>query len=1197
MVTSTGLQIGRAVFDGRVNALLLRDTAAIIGSALQPSYLGYVQRCYGEDAEHLLQLADTDADPPLGGEPGLLPKAGGLMTQPITPGEPAAIPLTFTSVSAQEQNAGPLLGSAQAPFAVVGPSTDLAFEPASDFVYSDGKRAYYVQSTRYYEYGSQWRPVPPSNPADVPFQIRYMFNRFYHPYTNLFWHEIFNGGLPALYSQALELSPSTVDPANGDAFSFQATYEPTVGLVKWGEDNEIITFSRDAAYASYNWELFFHVPLYVAQLLRQNQQFEDALTWLGYLFDPTAPGPAQPPGRFWVCAPFSTLTTAQAAQQDISQLLQLVNENDPNAVAAVASWQANPFNPFLVADQRPVAYMKAVVMAYVDTLIGWSDNLFATASRENLNEATLLLTRASEIMGPAPQAVPPPPRADASFNQLQPDLDAFANAMADIENLLPAGGSGSGDGGPLPPPQTFYFKIPPNQQLLSYWSTISDRLFKLRHCLNIAGQPLALPLFDAPLDPGLLAAAEVAGVDLSSVLNDMSAPLPNYRYDVLYAQAQNFTATVRGFGAQLLAALEKQDADQLALLLPTLQQQLLQQDDQIFQWQVDAANEQIAALGQAIAVQQERSAFYTAHATAFTNDSENTSIELQNDVIAGYEVAAIEDALVGIAYGIPQFLIGASGFGGSPVASASDGGKNAGDAMKAGADFIKTLGIIADRKAKLAKQIGDYTQRADRWNEQANEAQTEIGRLTHEQNAASIRLQIAEQQQADHQTMIDNLQQQIDFLTNKFTNGQLYDWMVGKISDVYFHSYQLGYAMAKRAQRCYRYELALPDASFIQFGYWDSLHQGLLAGEALTADLLRMHSSYLDLNVRRHEISRIYSLAKLDPGALLTLLQTGSCDFSLPETLFDSDYPGHYQRQLKRVSVTVVYPNPGKNDNVTCRLTLVANKVRMNTSLNQAAADPYAETPAGSDPRFAYQWGAVQAIVTSQAQDDPDLFENQIHYQITDPRYVPFEGAGAISDWHLQLPSSNEIDVTAVGDLQIHVLYTALDGGPELENAAVTSLANAPQMATKLFSAANDFAAPAATAANPYPVSPWQSFLASPLAGSDQTLVLPISAAKFPPWTRGKTITVTGLTAYALSWTGAAFVLEPQAPLPNADVTLTPLAGTPVLIAQGTVAGLPAGLRPGTWAFKLRLASAADFHSLASGQIGDLILKIDFTAA
>jgi hypothetical protein len=449
--------------------------------------------------------------------------------------------------------------------------------------------------------------------------------------------------------------------------------------------------------------------------------------------------------------------------------------------------------------------------------------------------------------------------------------------------------------------------------------------------------------------------------------------------------------------------------------------------------------------------------------------------------------------------------------------------------------------------------------------------------------------------------MIDNLQQQIDFLTNKFTNSDLYDWMVSKLSDVYFQSYRMAYAMAKRAERDYQYELALPNATFIQFGYWDSLHKGLLAGESLMTDLLRMQASYLDLNVRRYEISRIISMATLPPiqGAaqppIVQLLQTGACDFELPESLYDNDYPGQYQRQLKRVSVTVVYSNPGKNDNVLCTLTLVKNQVRMNTNLNTGGGDPYAETPVGNDPRFAYQYGAVQTIVTSQAQDDPGLFENQIHYQITDPRYLPFEGAGAISDWHLELPPNNQIDIASVSDVLIHVLYTSLDGGPDFKLKASTWASNQPQFTTKFFSAVNDFSAPAPTAANPYPITPWQAFLAAPTGGADQVLTLSISSSKFPVWTRGKKITVTGMTVYAVSWTGSSFVLQPQAPLPNTNVTLN-APGLPNLLASGIVALPAGGVSPATWSFKVQVSGAGNFQSLTSSQIADLILRLQFTA-
>ena len=202
---------------------------------------------YGAAAEKLVGLDAASVNPDLIGDSGLVPKGGALATQPIT-ASVTALALNFTAtIKPFEQNVGPLLEAAQAPFDIVGPSTDLQFDPTNDFVYTDTKRAYYVTATRYYEYGSQWRPVAPSNPADAPFEVRYYFHRFYHPYTKLFWHEIFNSGLAGLYTTTMQTQPDKVDPAAGDTFSFQTSYQPAVGRVNWGEDNEIIDFSASAA--------------------------------------------------------------------------------------------------------------------------------------------------------------------------------------------------------------------------------------------------------------------------------------------------------------------------------------------------------------------------------------------------------------------------------------------------------------------------------------------------------------------------------------------------------------------------------------------------------------------------------------------------------------------------------------------------------------------------------------------------------------------------------------------------------------------------------------------------------------------------------------------------------------------------------------------------------------------------------------
>jgi hypothetical protein len=114
-------------------------------------------------------------------------------------------------------------------------------------------------------------------------------------------------------------------------------------------------------------------------------------------------------------------------------------------------------------------------------------------------------------------------------------------------------------------------------------------------------------------------------------------------------------------------------------------------------------------------------------------------------------------------------------------------------------------------------------------------------------------------------------------MTNKYTNDQLYSWMVSQISGIYFQSYQMALDLAKRAEKAYQYELGVITSSFISFGYWDSLKKGLLSGEKLQ-------------NKREYEITKHVSLAMLDPVALIELRETGKCTVSIPEAVFDLDY-------------------------------------------------------------------------------------------------------------------------------------------------------------------------------------------------------------------------------------------------------------------------------------------------------------------
>jgi hypothetical protein len=73
-------------------------------------------------------------------------------------------------------------------------------------------------------------------------------------------------------------------------------------------------------------------------------------------------------------------------------------------------------------------------------------------------------------------------------------------------------------------------------------------------------------------------------------------------------------------------------------------------------------------------------------------------------------------------------------------------------------------------------------------------------------------------------------------------------------------------------------------------------------------------------------------------------------------------------------------------------------------------------------------------------------------------------------------------------------------------------------------------------------------------------------------------------------------VLEPQAPLPSADLPMTPVAGvTEPNVCAATVT-LPPNTPLGTWSFKIRQQAAADFKSLSKQAVGDVILLVNYEA-
>ncbi len=912
-------------------------------------------------------------------------------------------------------------------------------------------------------------------------------------------------------------------------------YQPKVAMVDLSAGPiEEIDFDQQGSYAGYNWEVFFHIPFLIAVQLSKNQRFEEAQKWFHYIFDPTATdSPAQPaqPGieRFWRVKPF--YDTALGGIQTLTDLVAEATALKDQ----VGQWRTNPFRPHAIARLRPVAYMKTVVMHYIDNLIAWGDQLFRRETIEAINEATQLYVLAAEVLGKRPERIPPRARPQAQVYRTLDDfqaVDSLSNALVGIETFLPpslppAPAAGGQTGAPLKMP---FFCLSANDKLLGYWDTVADRLFKIRHCMNIEGVERTLPTFEPEIDPALLVRAIAAGVDLSSVLNDMNAPVPPYRFGVMAQKAMDLCNELSALGDGLLAAMEKRDAEGLALLRATHEIGLLKAVRLVKQHQREEAEQAADALRRSQDVVTARRQYYLTR--PFINELETQSLAMTVASLVPTSMQAGADIAAAVLHLIPNTKAGMQ-----TTAGTTFGGSNVGSALQAFGGANAAFASLMSTGASLSATLGGYQRRQDDWAHQADLATKELEQIKKQIAAADIRVAIGARDLENHDLQVENAKAAHELMKEKFTNQQLYSWMVGQISGIYFQSYQLAYDVAKRAERAYRHELGLKDSNFIQFGYWDSLKKGLLAGDRLRHDLRRMDVSFLDLNKREYEITKHVSLNALDPISVIRLKRNQDCFITLPEALFDLDYPGHYLRRLKSVSVTIPCV-AGPYASVNCTLTQLGSSIRYGNNLNNGRYGRVED-----DRRFTDTMGTTQAIVTSNAQNDSGLFEANVR----DERFLPFEGRGVVSNWRLELPKRfPAIDYETIADVILHVRYTAREGGGLLRTKASDELAAAVNAVVQ--SADQRGLARAMSLRHEFP-SDFHRLL-NPPAGQtgNQRMTIGIDKARFPFLVQGRNIQVTRIEAFVKvresfvgTYTADTFRLSLQ---PGSTASSTPITLT-----------------------------------------------------
>jgi hypothetical protein len=594
----------------------------------------------------------------------------------------------------------------------------------------------------------------------------------------------------------------------------------------------------------YNWELGLHAPMALIDSLLNAQQFDAALTVCHTIFDPSVVGSSAiasgDNSQFWKFPPFKSLANNDA-KQSLEQMFLALKPGTWDK--DILSWRDNPSAPHAVARMRPVAYMKWIAMKYIEVLIAYGDYYFRQNSLETIPDAIQCYILASHVYGPRGQKIPRRGKIKPqTYNSVLNSWDAFGNAIVQLEVEFPFSnqisqvlGSSNGITGFANIygfATSLYFCIPSNPQLQSLRDTIDDRLYKIRNCMDINGNVRELPLFDPPIDPGLLVAAVAQGLSIDTVLNDLSGPIPNYRFPTLLGKALEICNELKTLGAGLLSAKEKKENEHLSVLRASHETILTGFQLNMKNRALNEATSTIDQLRQSREGPAYRLAFWKALVANTDpapgepddfNEIPNPSIEAPitdgQMILMPEEEGEISkalayqdwntgigivEALAGVFHMFPDTDIDIKPFGvgtglkwGGNFLGSSTGAVARG--LQVYATTLSNASTNAGRKAGLLRALQDRIMQA---NIAGHEVKSIDGQITTQQ----LRIDAAQQDIQNTQTQLDQVTAVEQFLRTKYTNEELYSWMESQTRSLYNATYNLAYDLAKRAEKSLRFE-------------------------------------------------------------------------------------------------------------------------------------------------------------------------------------------------------------------------------------------------------------------------------------------------------------------------------------------------------------------------------------------------------
>lgn len=346
--------------------------------------------------------------------------------------------------------------------------------------------------------------------------------------------------------------------------------------------------------------------------------------------------------------------------------------------------------------------------------------------------------------------------------------------------------------------------------------------------------------------------------------------------------------------------------------------------------------------------------------------------------------------------------------------------------MRSVAQIDVDIGARAARKADLIRQLQERRM-------EANAAGRDIKVTDKQIETMRVRLAICVEDIKQQWQIIAHAAETSEFLRNKYTSKRLYAWIDGQIRNLFYQTYLLANELAKKAQKVHHYERSADTVEYVGQSYWDSGRDGLLSGENLYLALKRTDAAYLEERGHDFEITKNVSVRKVQPLALFTLRETSITEFSLPEVVFDFDFPGHYLRRIKTINVTIA-SSTDLSEGINMTLTLLEHRYWV--SATATSGEDYLRKTSEDDDRFRTDQIPISSIAVSQSSQDSGVFDYVLEFNDYQ-RYVLFKGAGAISKWRNELPMPiKQFDYNTINDVVIQIKYTVNGESARFRKAA-----------------------------------------------------------------------------------------------------------------------------------------------------------------